>query len=520
MRILLLCIYCLLLFGLVLDSVVVTEDELKSEESGNDQQRGMTLKRAHRLHYLLGMEAFQQQNYLVAHDYLSRAIELDPTDAYSLLWRGTIAALARQWEPAIADATAASELNAADPVPWILLARIALATHRPSDAVPAVSRARTAAPNSPTVIALWNKLFTGAAAHGASAAALALSGAPEAALAELDLATSLDPTPGLMMKKSRILRSSGDFKQSILSAEAAKTASRPGSKAEQDAVRLIALGHNDLGLAALANQEHATALNHLDIAVKMDPDELVFLRNRGDLHRAMGSLDLALADYHRTAEAERAAAAVPGQNEVESAARTASSATLVRIAATHAARGAMASQAGDAGAASVEFSSAITASPGEPKYYFARAAAHSALSRWTAALDDTLAGLKRAPRAMAGLKLLKALVPDHDRLEQLANSGRLDPVSAGMLLGGSSTNSTASSSFQQSAGKSPSKPRPKVGTRRSSSAKSSPALRGPDFRARMAANREVKDLLEARVELRLPRQSWHRDEANATKSRP
>ena len=168
------------------------------------------------------------------------------------------------------------------------------------------------------------------------------------------------------------------------------------------ATRLLALTHNDLGLAAAAQQQQEEALAWFDRALSAagqpDADRAATLANRGDCHRTCGRSAEALADYEAALEL--------------SSDRSERWRIQTKLAVVHNERGARLFNHANPRKAAVEFSRAIECNPKVAHFYTNRAEAVLRLNRFELARDDVLIALRLDPTDARAQRMLNSLCPE------------------------------------------------------------------------------------------------------------
>ena len=219
---------------------------------------------------------------------------------------------------------------------------------------------------------------------------------PADAIANLTHAMELRPDDvELLLRRGAARRQQG---QLLEAARDLESAIRKAGGRHPNAQRLLVLTFNDLGVRLAARQQYAEALGWLHRAIALDEGVGQFFLNRGDVHRALGDVDSALADF------EQAAERLAGDTKMQWAIQS-------RIATVHNERGAQLFNHAAARHAAVEFSRAIECNPRVSHFYVNRAQATLELKRYDLAKDDVLAALKLNPNDERANRMLMQLAP-------------------------------------------------------------------------------------------------------------
>ena len=163
--------------------------------------------------------------------------------------------------------------------------------------------------------------------------------------------------------------------------------------------RLLTLTFNDLGVKLATAKRYADAIGWFDRAIDGDDTLGNLFLNRGDCHRATGSVAEALSDFERAAELFAGDAGA--QWAIQS-----------RIAIVHNERGTQLFNHAAARHAAVEFSRAIECNPKVAHFYVNRAEATLQLNRFELARDDVLLALRLDPTDTRAQRMLSQLCPD------------------------------------------------------------------------------------------------------------
>ena len=349
---------------------------------------------------LRAISLIDQGSYERAIELLSEAIELAPTEASLPLHRALAHAGREDHAAARADLGACLERGGASADVHFLSAKLALLAKDLPAARCAVDAALGMDAEHGLAEALCEAMRESAEVYTEEATKLVLLRRSSEAVANLTHAMALQPgNADLRVRRGGARRTLGELEGAMEDFEAA-IAQVGGTYPA--ATRLLALTHNDLGLAAAAQQQQEEALAWFDRALSAagqpDADRAAALANRGDCHRTCGRSAEALADYEAALEL--------------SSDRSERWRIQTKLAVVHNERGARLFNHANPRKAAVEFSRAIECNPKVAHFYTNRAEAVLRLNRFELARDDVLIALRLDPTDARAQRMLNSLCPE------------------------------------------------------------------------------------------------------------
>jgi tetratricopeptide (TPR) repeat protein len=345
---------------------------------------------------LRAVSLLEEGAHAEAEAQLSEALAIDRSHLAPWVHRAVAHAALQDFDAASSDLAVCVEIDPHDADVHFLRAKVALLAGDLPGARAAADMALAILPDHPEARTLRQTMAEAAGVYTDEATKLILLGAPEDAVGNLTHAMALRPDDAeLVMRRGTAYRQLGQHTDAADDFE--RAVELAGGK-YPEAVRLLTLTFNDLGIALAAQGRHGEAAAWFDRAVRADPTVCQYHLNRGDCHKALGSVEEALADF------EAAKALTNGEAAAEWDVQC-------RIALVHNERGTQLFNRGAARRAGVEFSRAIECNPKVAGFYTNRAQATLALRRFDLAKDDLLAALRLNPDDEAAQRMLSSLCP-------------------------------------------------------------------------------------------------------------
>lgn len=305
-----------------------------------------------------GLSRLKAREFEDALHLFSAAIQTDPSNIYVHVHR-SLAYIGQGKIPEALEGLQAyldqePESTQSRLVIHILVARLHKQIKNPTKAATHVQQALKIQPSSEEALKLYAQLKGRAGELYTEATDHLLKNEPNKAIDCLKHAIELDPTDArFLIRRGVIHRQLGSYNEAVLDLEKVLEMTNRNSA---DALRQLAITYNQLAIELYAAKDYAQALTVYDLALRHDDASSSIWVNRGDCHREMQEVGLALQDYLKAHQLN------PGDKE-----------TRIRLSTLYDARGLTYFDRGLLFEAEAEFSHAIKYLPQVPHYYMHRA---------------------------------------------------------------------------------------------------------------------------------------------------